>query len=376
MLPSLGRPVVVCPPIATFTGGKASEKSLFEGLALSVELDQNAGTALSTLRSVIGQPTLVVESGGIWTDPATGEIQPKLHVHYRLSEPTQSAEEHRNLKRARSLACELVGADATSKPAVHPMRWPGTLHRKDPANPKQARIVEYNPDSEIDLDDALGELEGLEILRSEAEDSGSTTRQAHPTGDDDLLHACAARITNSDLEWAAWNRLGMAFWRASEGSEAGFAAFDTVSRKSSKYDAEATRARWAHYRTSPPDRVGAPTLVFEARKADPGFRRKKSQTETKPGEQTACHDAAFIEAQVRAAGDGAPFVLAGLMPHVGDMDAITRERLRNLAAKLGKVSKTAVKATIEDNVGKARTGRDRGAQGPTGGRAGRSGSAR
>ena len=66
------------------------------------------------------------------------------------------------------------------------------------------------------------------------------------------------------------------------------------------------------------------------------------------------HDAAFIEAQISAAGDGAPFVLAGLMPHVGDMDAVTRERLRNLAAKLGKVSRTAVKATIEDNVGKAR----------------------
>ena len=86
------------------------------------------------------------------------------------------------------------------------------------------------------------------------------------------------------------------------------------------------------------------------------------------------HDAAFIEAQVTAAGDGAPFVLASLMPHVGDMDAITRERLRNLAAKLGKVSKTAVKATIEDNVDKARNGmRSEALQGPTGGRAGRGG---
>ena len=66
------------------------------------------------------------------------------------------------------------------------------------------------------------------------------------------------------------------------------------------------------------------------------------------------HDAAFIEAQLTAAGEGAPFVLAGLMPHVGDMDPVTRERLRNLAAKLGKVSKTTVKKQIEADAGKAR----------------------
>lgn len=34
-----GRPVVVAPPIATFASGRASEKNLIEGLALSVELD-------------------------------------------------------------------------------------------------------------------------------------------------------------------------------------------------------------------------------------------------------------------------------------------------------------------------------------------------
>jgi hypothetical protein len=272
------RPVVVASPLATFAGGgKADERNLLEGLALSVELDEGTVKALAALRAVIGPPTLVVASGGVGTAPATGEGQDKLHVHWRLDEPTQTPEEHRRLKRARALACELVGADATAKPVVHPMRWPGTWHRKNPDAPRLAHIVEENPDGEISLEDVLSELEGLALLRGEAGEGLSSTPEPGPMADDDLLEACAERIPNPDLDWAAWNRLGMAFWRASGGSEAGFAAFDAFSRKSRKHDAEATRARWEHYGRSPPSRIGAPTLVWEARKADPGFRSTRAK---------------------------------------------------------------------------------------------------
>ena len=72
----------------------------------------------------------------------------------------------------------------------------------------------------------------------------------------------------------------MAFFRASAGSEAGFAAFDAVSRRSPKYDVAATRARWQHFRSSPPDRIGAGTVVWLARKVDPGFLCKRSTGET------------------------------------------------------------------------------------------------
>jgi hypothetical protein len=59
-----GRPVVVCPPLATFSNGKASEKSLLEGLVLTVEMDERAPESVAKLRAVIGPPTMVVESGG------------------------------------------------------------------------------------------------------------------------------------------------------------------------------------------------------------------------------------------------------------------------------------------------------------------------
>jgi hypothetical protein len=66
------------------------------------------------------------------------------------------------------------------------------------------------------------------------------------------------------------------------------------------------------------------------------------------------HDAAFMEAQLNQAGEDAPFRLAGLMAHARDIDAVTRERLRNLAAKLGKVSRRSVTSAVEEQVGKAR----------------------
>jgi hypothetical protein len=295
------RPVVVAPPIATFHGAEASEKGLREGLLLSVELDQGAPAALATLRAVLGPPTLVVESGGEWTDPATGEVEPKLHGHWRLSEPTVTPEGHALLKRARTLACELVGADATSKPAVHPMRWAGTVHRKNPDAPRLCRIVEENPGAEIALEHALDELEGLAALRGWSADEGRAGARpgADPAAGDGLLAASAAAMANPlpprrpgaegpdgkpRGEWADWNRIGLAFFAASGGSEAGLDAFDAWSAKNeAKHDAGATRARWEHYRTSPPTSIGAGTLVYEARRSDPGFRPPRKPAPSVPG---------------------------------------------------------------------------------------------
>jgi hypothetical protein len=291
------RPVVMAPPIATFRGGKTDEKNLREGLVLSVELDERAADALTTLRAILGPPTLVMQSGGEWVDPGSGELYPKLHVHWRLKEPTQTPEEHARLKRARTLACEAVGADATAKPIVHPLRWAGTLHRKNPDAPQLARIVEENVDAEIILEDALAELEGLVALRGIARGAPEPRRSDAQNADGELLIACAERIANSDLEWAAWNRIGMAFWRASSGSEAGFQAFDTFSRKSTKHDPEATQARWRHYATSPPTSIGIGTLVYEARRVEPDFLKRKPKEERMAQEEPITAESAEDDRQ-------------------------------------------------------------------------------
>ena len=166
------RPIVFCPPIATFkTADNAKQGNLAEGLALSIECDQKASAGRSRLEALLGLATVAVESGGQWTDPETGEVEPKLHVHWRLTEPAATAEDQAALKEARALAARIVGADTTNVPTVHPIRWPGSWHRK--AEPKLAAIVALNEGAEIDLHEAL------ELLREAA---GSTPGAAPKDG--------------------------------------------------------------------------------------------------------------------------------------------------------------------------------------------------
>jgi hypothetical protein len=154
-------PAVFAPPVATFTNAeRAAERDLANGLTLTVECDARPSAARAQLARVLGPPTLEVESGGTWVDPATGEVQAKVHVHYRLTEPTATPEDHARLKRARALATAHVGGDASNKTIVHPLRWPGSWHRKhEPA--RLARIVGGDPESELDLADALERLDAV-----------------------------------------------------------------------------------------------------------------------------------------------------------------------------------------------------------------------
>jgi hypothetical protein len=158
--------VVFCPPVATFKDRrKAREVDLAEGVALSVECDERPGEALERLTLILGAPTIVVLSGSEWLNPATGEYEPKCHLHWRLAVPARAKiigeKEDRSeldaLKRARQLACRIVGGDPTTDPIVHPMRWPGSWHRK--SEPRLCKIKSLDPNREIELGPALAKLE-------------------------------------------------------------------------------------------------------------------------------------------------------------------------------------------------------------------------
>jgi hypothetical protein len=153
------KPVVFCPPIATFADKKrAREVDIIEGLALSVECDARPHQARAKLEAILGPATIVVRSGGKWTDPATGEIHDKLHLHWRLCAPAR-LEALPALKKARDMAARLVGGDPSNKPVCHPIRWPGSWHRK--GEPILCKIDTANPDCEIELAPALAKLAAL-----------------------------------------------------------------------------------------------------------------------------------------------------------------------------------------------------------------------
>jgi hypothetical protein len=156
------KPVVFCPPVATFrrdANGRAREQDLLEAPAFSVELDRHPRAALEGLERLLGAATLVVRSGGTWTDPTTGEVEDKLHAHWRMKEPARGADIAK-LKQLRKLATTLIGGDPTNVPACHPIRWPGSWHRK--AEPRLCEIINTDHlDNEIDLDLALAALESV-----------------------------------------------------------------------------------------------------------------------------------------------------------------------------------------------------------------------
>ena len=147
-------PIVFCPPLAVFSNkDRARESDIAQGLALSVELDAHPLQARATLENILGPATVVIKSGGRWTNGAGDED--KLHIHWRLRRPAGGAELEK-LKRARDLAARLVGGDPSNKPVCHPIRWPGSWHRK--AEPRLCKIEELDADREIELDAALKAL--------------------------------------------------------------------------------------------------------------------------------------------------------------------------------------------------------------------------
>jgi hypothetical protein len=264
---------VFCPPVATFRDHQnAKTDNIFEGVAVSVECDQHPLEARQTLETLLGMATAVVESGGEWTTPATGEIEPKVHLHWRLSKPASTKAEHGLLREARALATKLVGGDGTNISIVHPIRWPGSWHRK--GTPRLARIIAFSDDSEIDLADAL------EVLREATGAATFTGFGFKTTGKlraaDDAYAASALSVIPNGTDpkahdWEYWNGIGMKTWAATVGSEAGRAAFHTWSSKSPKYNKAKTEARWDHYKTSPPTKAGFGSLVYLARQHSPGW---------------------------------------------------------------------------------------------------------
>jgi hypothetical protein len=268
-------PVVFAPPIATFqAGGGAAEKDVANGLTLTVECDQDAPRARATLERIIGPVTVVVASGGEWLDPESGEITPKLHLHWRLKEPTREFSDHIKLKEARRLAKQLVGSDGTAVPLVHPLRWPGSWHRKN--TPRVARIIGGDINAEIELQDAYENLFEAAKAAGAAKPASERKASPEPQADDlDVISALAV-ISNINLPWNEWNNIGLATWRATGGSEIGFAAWSAWSAKSGKNDSAVTRDRWDHFAKSPPDHIGAGTLFYQADKACRGWRRPSS----------------------------------------------------------------------------------------------------
>jgi hypothetical protein len=268
-------PAVFAPPICTFYDQwRARTIDLANGLTLSVELDDtDPDVARARLESILGPATAVVRSGSDWVSPITGEVKPKVHLHWRLNEPTAAQEDHDRLRQARTLAATLVGADPTGKPVVHPLRWPGSWNLKTDKG-RMATIAALNESAEIDLGDALEKLEAaIEAAGSKAHadmPGASSEPQARLS---DIRSAMSVIPNLGDAtHYDTWIRLGYAVHRATGGGPEGFAIWDNWSRLSDKYHAGRNEAAWRRICAAlagkdPPRTVGAGTIFWMAAQA-------------------------------------------------------------------------------------------------------------
>ena len=76
-------------PVATFKSAHgAAERDINNGLVLTVECDASPQASRERLQMLLGPPTVVVVSGGTWTDPATGACSPCCRIYARPIHPT------------------------------------------------------------------------------------------------------------------------------------------------------------------------------------------------------------------------------------------------------------------------------------------------
>jgi hypothetical protein len=102
---------------------------------------------------------------------------------------------------------------------------------------------------------------------------GASGNELHISGVDPYADPIRLAEALSDIpndgppEWEAWNRVGMAIWRATGGSDDGWAVWDAWSRRNPAYSHAETLERWRHYPDSPPEGIGAGTIFYLAHEA-------------------------------------------------------------------------------------------------------------
>jgi uncharacterized protein DUF3987/primase-like protein len=262
------------PPVCLFClNDSAKAKDIAAGPVITVDMDQSPDEGKAKLLGVLGMATIIVASGGKWKDPVSGRQQDKLHLYWRLKKPAANPDELEKLRRARDLAAVFVGGDGSNNPISHPLRCPGSWHTKTDT-PRLCSIVGGNTDSELDLDDALGRLEKAagHLLADRGKRQGVEPREGFKTPRAWTAQSLieAAHQLPCDLwEWEEWNKVGMAIYDASHGSEEGRDAFHTLSEKSQKYDPSHTDARWDHYHDYPPSDLSGSTLKYRMQEIDP-----------------------------------------------------------------------------------------------------------
>lgn len=132
-------------PGTVAAAGQAKAAEILQMQAAVVDIDcGDIATKRAHLERHLGQPTMVVESGGV-----TPEGQRKCHVWWKLSEPAEG-DDIRRVCRLRGDIAAKAGGDMHFRSAHQPIRVAGSVYYKNGLK-TQVRIVALNLTLERDL---------------------------------------------------------------------------------------------------------------------------------------------------------------------------------------------------------------------------------
>lgn len=145
-------------PGTVAASGQAKAADVRQMQTVVVDLDAgDIGAKLDHLVRHLGEPTLVVESGG-----RTAEGAAKLHVWWRLTEPAEG-EDLVRLCRLRGDIAVKVGGDTHFRSAHQPIRVAGTVYHKGGVT-RLVTIRHHRPHVEVDLADFAEAVEAMPVL--------------------------------------------------------------------------------------------------------------------------------------------------------------------------------------------------------------------
>ena len=142
---------------------------------------------------------------------------------------------------------------------------PGNLHAGDLTVIDAARATKFLK--------AVQKLLGEDVRLNLGHVSKPTDASRLLADDPDRLYAAAKFIPNQgEVHWVQWNKIGMALYAATGGSDTGLLAFMEYTYRNPKTRHRDCDKRWKAYAGTPPTRVGAGTIFKLAR--DNGFQWK------------------------------------------------------------------------------------------------------
>jgi len=130
------------------------------------------------------------------------------------------------------------------------------------------------------------------------------------------LTAAVAELPNDDdrwteldlrdyVGWDGWNRIAMAIFASTGGSKEGLELFHSWSKKSGKYNRQATDEKWSALRGCPPDEIGPGTIIFLADRVNKDWRSRH--------QQQAVHASLLTERQFRDRYVPPDYLLDGIL---------------------------------------------------------------